>query len=65
MVTDVSLAVRLAGDATGHYPWTRVGALLNALALAAFIVSTVTAVVRGKRSASVREPPVDARPDGL
>ena len=52
----VSLAVRLAGDATGQYAWTRVGALLNALALAAFIVSTVTAVARGMRGATAREP---------
>lgn len=46
-----SLAVRIAGDASGHLAWTRVGALLNALALAAFIVSTVSAAVRGKRNA--------------
>ena len=52
----VSLAVRLAGDATGQYDWTRVGAMLNALALAAFIVSTVSAVVRGRRSGTVRQP---------
>ena len=45
-----SLAVRIAGDASGQFAWTRVGALLNALALAAFIVSTVSAAVRGKRS---------------
>jgi hypothetical protein len=49
-----SLAVRIAGDASGQFAWTRVGGLLNALALAAFIVSTVSAAVRGKRSASVR-----------
>jgi hypothetical protein len=50
----VSLVVRLAGDASGQFAWTRVGGLLNALALAAFIVSTVNAAVRGKRSAAVR-----------
>ena len=50
----VSLAVRLAGEASGQFAWTRVGGLLNALALAAFIVSTVSAAVRGRRSASVR-----------
>jgi hypothetical protein len=50
-----SLAVRVAGDMTAQYTWTRIGALLNAIALAAFIVSMVTAVVRGKRSAAVRQ----------
>jgi hypothetical protein len=50
----VSLVARLVGDASGQFAWTRVGGLLNALALAAFIVSTVSAAVRGKRSASVR-----------
>jgi hypothetical protein len=45
----VSLAVRLAGDATGNFDTTRTGGLLNALALAAFILSTVSAVVRGRR----------------
>jgi hypothetical protein len=50
----LSLLVRLAGDAGGQLAWTRVGGLLNALALAAFIVSTVSAAVRGKRGASVR-----------
>jgi hypothetical protein len=50
----LSLLVRLAGDAAGQFAWTRFGALLNALALAAFIVSTVSAAVRGKRSAPVR-----------
>jgi len=46
----VSLVARLAGDATTRFEWTRVGGMLNALALAAFIVSTVSAVVSGKRS---------------
>ncbi len=50
----VSLLARVAGDASGQYAWTRVGGLLNALALAAFVVSTVSAAVRGKRSASAR-----------
>ena len=50
----VSLVVRVAGDASGQFAWTRVGGLLNALALAAFIVSTVSAAARGKRGASVR-----------
>jgi hypothetical protein len=50
----VSLVVRVTGDASGQFAWTRAGGLLNALALAAFIVSTVSAAVRGKRGASVR-----------
>jgi hypothetical protein len=50
----LSLLMRLAGDAAGQFAWTRFGALLNALALAAFIVSTVSAAVRGKRSVPVR-----------
>ena len=47
-----SLGVRLAGDATGDYGWTRAGGLLNAIALAAFIVGTATAVLRAR----AREP---------
>ena len=48
-----SLVVRLAGDATGRFDWTRTGGLLNALALAAFIAGTAGAVVRGRRRATV------------
>ena len=47
----VSLLVRLAGDAAGRFDWTSAGAMLNALALAAFIIGTVSAVVRGRRMA--------------
>ncbi|RPH64190.1 MAG: hypothetical protein EHM83_08670 [Burkholderiales bacterium] len=46
----LSLAVRLAGDATGQFGLTRLGGLLNAVALAAFIFSTASAVVRGARA---------------
>jgi hypothetical protein len=46
-----SLVVRLLGDATGRFDLTRLGGLLGALALAAFIGNTVAAVVRGRRSA--------------
>ena len=53
----LSLAVRLAGDAIrAFYEWTRAGGLLNALALAAFLVGTVTAVARGKRGGAGIEP---------
>jgi hypothetical protein len=44
-----SVALRLAGDAAGRVGWTRAGGLLGAVALAAFILSTVSAVVRGRR----------------
>ena len=47
-----SLALRIAGDATTQFDWTRVGGLLNALALAAFIASTASAVIRGQRNRS-------------
>ncbi|HEX7271473.1 MAG TPA: hypothetical protein VF420_04890 [Casimicrobiaceae bacterium] len=49
----VSLILRLAGDATGRFEWTKLGGMLNALALAAFIVSTVIAVVRGRRASGL------------
>ena len=45
-----SLIVRLAGDATGRFDWTRAGGLLNAIALAAFILGTAAAVTRGLRA---------------
>jgi hypothetical protein len=43
----LSLVVRLAGDAGGRFDWTRAGGLLNALAIAAFLLGTVAAVARG------------------
>jgi hypothetical protein len=43
-----SLAVRLIGDAGGVHGWKSLGGLLNALALAAFVLGTIAAVVRGK-----------------
>ena len=52
----LSLLVRLAGDATGHYGWTQAGGMLNAVALAAFIASTVAAVVRGALSRAKQAP---------
>ena len=45
-----SLALRLAGDAAGRIDWVRLGGLGNALALAAFIAGTASAVVRGRRT---------------
>jgi hypothetical protein len=52
-----SLAVRLIGDASGSFDWTRAGGALNAAALAAFIIGTVTAVLRARRSEPVRAEP--------
>jgi hypothetical protein len=44
----LSLAVRLAGDLAGLADWRSLGGALNALALAAFILNTIAAVIRGK-----------------
>jgi hypothetical protein len=49
-----SLLLRLAGDATGDFGWTRAGGLGNAVALLAFIAGTATAVVRGARAQKAR-----------
>ncbi|HSN32733.1 MAG TPA: hypothetical protein VLU41_08620 [Ideonella sp.] len=43
-----SLVVRVAGDALADLDVTRAGAILNALALAAFLINTVAAVLRGR-----------------
>lgn len=43
-----SLVVRVAGDAMGSYPWRSAGGLLNAIALLAFVVGTIAALVRGR-----------------
>lgn len=56
-----SVAIRLAGDAGAGYGWTRIGGLLNALALVAFIATMLAAVLRGRRSrAQVSSGPVRA-----
>jgi hypothetical protein len=44
-----SLVVRLGGDAAGRTDWARAGAWLNAAALAAFLLGTLAAVLRGRR----------------
>jgi len=49
-ILHLSLALRLAGDATGLYTLRSAGGILNALALLAFIVNTVAAVIRGRRA---------------
>ncbi len=45
-----SVTIRLIGDAGAGYGWTKVGGLLNAAALAVFIATMLSAVVRGRRS---------------
>ncbi|MEO8081211.1 MAG: hypothetical protein ABI641_11815 [Caldimonas sp.] len=51
----LSLVVRLGGDAAGSADWMRAGALLNAIALAAFVAVTAFSIARGRRP-----PPVEA-----
>jgi hypothetical protein len=45
----LSLLLRLAGDAAGHFAWLRGAGLLSALALAAFVAGTLAAVRLGRR----------------
>lgn len=45
-----SLALRVAGDLAGDPGWQRAGGLLNAIALAAFIIGTAAAVARGSKA---------------
>jgi hypothetical protein len=46
-----SLALRLLGDAATDPDWLRIGGLLNALALAAFVLGMIITVARGRRGA--------------
>lgn len=46
-----SLCARLAGDALGEFAWRRGGAVWNAIALAAFVIVTLTSIARGRRAA--------------
>lgn len=48
----LSLAVRLAGDATALHEWRSAGGVFNALALLAFILNTIAAVIRGRLKTS-------------
>ncbi|HRP28372.1 MAG TPA: hypothetical protein PLG77_08090 [Burkholderiaceae bacterium] len=50
------LALRIVGDAADGFEATRWGAMLSALALLAFILNTIAAVVRGQLAAR-RSPP--------
>jgi hypothetical protein len=51
VVLHASLLLRLAGDAAGQRDVLRTGGLVAALALALFVIVTVTAVVRGRVAA--------------
>ena len=55
-----SVAWRLAGDAVGSMQVLRAGAIANGIALAAFIVTMIAAVVRGRRGAT--RPPAAKTP---
>jgi len=50
----VTLAARLAADATGHPGWLKGAAIGNAAALAAFIVTIAIAVATARRPAPAR-----------
>lgn len=58
LLLHLSLGLRILGDASGDFALTRIGGMLNAVALAAFILSTVSAVVRGALSRSARAAPL-------
>jgi hypothetical protein len=47
----LSVAVRIAGDLAGSTGWRAGGGALNALAILAFLLTTITAVARGVRAA--------------
>ena len=49
LLLHAGLVLRLGGDALGDFTIVRAGGMLGAVALAAFIVGTVSAVVRGLR----------------
>lgn len=57
----VSLAVRVAGDAVGSQGWRAAGGLLNALAILAFVASTLAAVLRGRLGPRPAPPLVGSR----
>lgn len=50
----ISLALRVGGDLAGHGEWRAIGGTLNAIAIAAFLINTVAAVVRGRRTDRMR-----------
>ena len=50
----LSLAIRLAGDASAHFTWVRAGGALNALALLSFVLGTAAAVVSARRQPAAR-----------
>ncbi|CAG0997010.1 hypothetical protein BURK1_02602 [Burkholderiales bacterium] len=52
-----SVAIRLAGDATGFWPVLQAGGIANAVALGAFIATAVASVMRGRRTPPAAPPP--------
>lgn len=55
LLLQLSLVVRLAGDASGQWAWVRAGGALNALALLTFILGTAAAVLSARlRPAAAR-----------
>jgi hypothetical protein len=56
-----SVLVRVAGDLAQSAPLRAEGGAANAIALAAFVVSTITAVVRGRIAAIRRDAPREER----
>jgi hypothetical protein len=51
----LSLLARVLGDASGQFDWVRLGGLGNAVAVAAFILGTIAAVLRGRRRLTASE----------
>jgi len=51
VLLQASLAIRIAGDFSEVDDWRRLGGMVNAAALALFVLGTVAAVVRGKLAA--------------
>lgn len=61
LLLHASLALRLAGEASGAFDWVRAGGMLNALALAGFVAGTAAAVALGARQRRAGRAP---RPGG-
>jgi hypothetical protein len=48
LLLHVSLALRLTGDLSAIADWRTAGGLINAVALALFVLNTIVAIVRGR-----------------
>jgi hypothetical protein len=55
-VLHLSLAVRLAGDASGQFAWVRAGGALNALALLMFVLLTAAGILGALRRSAAAQP---------